>query len=192
MVWGTFFSCSMWALWLLHVNSWCGMWALVPWPEIHPGPPALGAWNLSHWTTDWLGLLAGLSGVFSSITVLEFKERCDVVKTLSIPIIHNFFVNKCSQHIFKRRKKRIKCMTNSFSLRVQPLSHIWLFATPWTVAHQAPLSMEFSRQEYWSRLPLPFSGDLPNPEIKCISPALAGSFFTTALPGKLGNKLLVH
>ena len=40
------------------------------------------------------------------------------------------------------------------------LSHVQLFATPWTVAHQAPLSMEFSRQEYWSRLPVPSPGDL--------------------------------
>ena len=43
------------------------------------------------------------------------------------------------------------------------LSHVQLFATPWTVAHQAPLSMEFSRQEYYSGLPCPSPGDLPNP-----------------------------
>ena len=52
-------------------------------------------------------------------------------------------------------------------------------------AHQAPLSLEFSRQEYWSKLPFPFPGDLPNPEIKPTSPALAGRFFTTEPPGKL-------
>ena len=46
------------------------------------------------------------------------------------------------------------------------LSHDWLFGTPCTVAHQAPLSMEFSRQEYWSELPFPSPGDLPNPGIK--------------------------
>jgi len=43
---------------------------------------------------------------------------------------------------------------------------------PWTVAHWAPLSMEFSRQEYWSGLPFPSPGDLPNPEIEAVSPAL--------------------
>ena len=43
------------------------------------------------------------------------------------------------------------------------LSHVQLFATPWTVAHQAPLSMEFPREEYWSALPFPPSGDLPDP-----------------------------
>ena len=45
------------------------------------------------------------------------------------------------------------------------LSHVWLFVTPWTVARQAPLSVEFSRTEYWSRLPCPSPGDLPNPGI---------------------------
>ena len=62
------------------------------------------------------------------------------------------------------------------------LSRVWLFATPWTVAHQAPLSMGFSRHEYWSGLPFP-SGDLPDPGIKPVSPAspaLAGGFFTTS------------
>ena len=60
-------------------------------------------------------------------------------------------------------------------------------ATSWTVACQAPLSMEFSRQEYWSGLPFHTLGDLPNPGIKptsLASPALAGGFFTIVPPGK--------
>ena len=57
--------------------------------------------------------------------------------------------------------------------------------TSWTIAHQAPLSMEFSRQEYWSGLPFPSVGDLPDPGIKLTSPALAGGFFTAEPPGKL-------
>ena len=52
--------------------------------------------------------------------------------------------------------------------------------TPWTVACQAPLSMEFSRQEYWSRLPFPTLGDVPDPGIEPLFPALAGGFFTTS------------
>ena len=55
--------------------------------------------------------------------------------------------------------------------------------TLWTAAHQAPLSMGFSRQEYWSGLPCPSPGDLPDPGIKSVSftsPALAGKFFTTS------------
>ena len=57
------------------------------------------------------------------------------------------------------------------------------FATPWTVAHQAPLSMGIPRQEYWRGLSFPSAGDLPDPGIKAESPALAG-FFTAEPPGK--------
>ena len=66
----------------------------------------------------------------------------------------------------------------------QSLSHVRLFTTPWTVAHQAPLSMEFSRQEYWSGLPFPIPVGLPDPGIKPASLALAGRFFTTVPPVK--------
>ena len=57
------------------------------------------------------------------------------------------------------------------------LSHVQLFGTSWTVAYQAPLSMEFSSQEYWSGLSLSTPGNLPSPGIECMSPALAGGFF---------------
>ena len=62
-------------------------------------------------------------------------------------------------------------------------SHVRLFATPWTITHQAPLFMGFSRQEYWIELPCPPPGDLPDPGIEPMSlasPALAGGFFTTS------------
>ena len=67
---------------------------------------------------------------------------------------------------------------------------VQLFSTPWTVAHQTPLSMEFSRQEYWSRLPFTSQGDFPDPgtESKSLEfPALAGRFFTIAPSGKPQN-----
>ena len=66
---------------------------------------------------------------------------------------------------------------------IQLLSCVQLFVTLWTVACQAPLSLGFSRQEYWSRLPFPPPGDLPNPGIEptfLMSLALAGGFFTTS------------
>ena len=72
----------------------------------------------------------------------------------------------------------------------QSFSCVQLFATLWTVAHQAPLSMGFSRQEYWSGLPFPPPGDLLNPGIKlvsCASPeslALVGRILITGPPGK--------
>ena len=73
-------------------------------------------------------------------------------------------------------------------------------ATPWAIALQAPLSMEFSRQEYWSGLPFPTPGVLPDPGIErtsLVSPALAGRLFTTAPPGKppavnWGNKIFLQ
>ena len=67
--------------------------------------------------------------------------------------------------------------------KVELLSRVWLFATPWTVAYQAPLSMEFSSQDYWSGLPFPSPGDLPNPGIEPRSPALQ----TGALPSEPRN-----
>ena len=62
--------------------------------------------------------------------------------------------------------------------------------TPWTAARQAPLSMGFPRQEYWSRLPFPSPGNLLDSGIEAESPTLAGGFFTTELPGKPFKTLL--
>ena len=70
-------------------------------------------------------------------------------------------------------------------------SRVWLFATPWTVAHQAPLSMGFSRQEYWSEFPFPSAGHLPNPGIELpspVSPALQADSLPTELLGKPETK----
>ena len=64
------------------------------------------------------------------------------------------------------------------------LSHAWLFATLWIVAHQAPLSMGFSRQEYWSGLPFPSPGNLPNPGIESRSSVLQADALTSERPGK--------
>ena len=66
------------------------------------------------------------------------------------------------------------------------LSHVQLFATPWTVARQAPLFMGFSRQEYWSRLPCPPPGDSPDPgmEAPSLASLIAGRLLSTEPPGK--------
>ena len=63
--------------------------------------------------------------------------------------------------------------------------HVQLFLTPWTTVCPAPLSTGFPRQEYWSGLPFPPPGDLPDPGIKPSSPELVGRFFTTEPPAKL-------
>ena len=64
------------------------------------------------------------------------------------------------------------------------LSHVQLFETPWTVALQAPLSMDFSRQEHWSGSPFPSPGNLPEPTIKPASPALQADSLPSEPPGK--------
>ena len=74
---------------------------------------------------------------------------------------------------------------SSACMHAQSLSHVWLFVTPWTVACQTPLSMGFPRKEYWSGLPFPSPGDLPDPGIKPVSPTspvLASRFFTIEPP----------
>ena len=63
------------------------------------------------------------------------------------------------------------------------LSHVRLFATPWTVFYQAPQSMEFFRHEYWSGLPFPSPGDLPDPGIEPGSPALQAEALLSEPPG---------
>ena len=70
-------------------------------------------------------------------------------------------------------------------VKVKLLSRVQLFATPWTVAYQASRSMEFSWQEYWSGLPLPSPGDLPNPGIEPGSPTLQADTLPSELPGKI-------
>ena len=71
------------------------------------------------------------------------------------------------------------------------LSHVQLFAAPWAVAHWASLSMEFSRQEYWSGLPFPSPGYLPDPGIKHRSPILQADSLPSEQPGK-PNTLMLH
>ena len=85
--------------------------------------------------------------------------------SLGLKIVQHKQINKCGPYILSR------------------FSQVWVFVNLWIVAHQAALSMGFSRQEYWSGLPWPPPEDLPNPGIEpksLTSPALAGRFFTTS------------
>ena len=80
----------------------------------------------------------------------------------------------CSDEIKRPSLLGRKVMTNI----VKSLSHVQLFATPWTVTYQAPQSMGFSRQEYWSGLPFPSPGDLPDPGMKHQVSRIVGRCFT--------------
>ena len=95
----------------------------------------------------------------------------------------------------KRHVHLTFCSINSTELVcTQSLSRVRFFATPRTVADWAPLSMEFLRQEYWSGLPFPTSGDLPHPGIEpasLVSPALHADSLPTEPPGKLSNLVIL-
>ena len=82
-------------------------------------------------------------------------------------VLGGWAFRECLNHEGESSSVRLKV-----KVKVKWLSRVWLFATPWTVAHQAPPSIRFSRQQYWSGLPFPSPGDLPNPGIKPGSPAL--------------------
>ena len=73
-------------------------------------------------------------------------------------------------------------------MKVKSLSRVRLFATPWTIAYQAPPSMRFSRQECWSGLPFPSPGDPPDPGIEPGSPALQADALLSEPPGKPQTK----
>ena len=83
--------------------------------------------------------------------------------------------NRSSSRSSRKEQERTK---------VKSFSRVRLFATPWTVAYQAPPAMEFSKQEYWSGLPFPSPEDLPNPEIKPGSPALQAEALLSEPTGK--------
>ena len=89
--------------------------------------------------------------------------------------------------LFFKIKASGVCVCVCVCARARTFNHVQLFETPKTIAFLAPLSMEFSRQEYWSRFPFPPPGDLPDPGREpgsLASPALAGLFFTPAPTGK--------
>ena len=108
----------------------------------------------------------GNSTQFSKVTQMRRKFRKEG-KYVFMQLVH-FAI-----------QQRLTQPCKQLCVRAQLLSHVELFAAPWTVTGQAPLSMEFLRQEYCSRLPFHSPRDLPDPWIKPRSPALAGKFFTT-------------
>ena len=103
-------------------------------------------------------------------------------------IFHN--THKESSHKWPQASKQLQelqrdrfCHSRIIS-ELCTLSHVWLFAIPWTVAHQAPPYVRFPRQESWSGFPVPSPEDLPDPGIKPASLAWTGRFLTTEPPGK--------
>ena len=134
----------------------------------------------------------------SSLAYLYFK--CYVIFFQSNNNLHFLYLILIQKHLILHERMLTWCRENEKSYLIKHeekhliylrlggscccliTKGVWLFAFPWTVAHHAPLSMGFSRQEYWSELLFPSLGDLPNPRIELKSPELAGEFFTAKPP----------
>ena len=112
-----------------------------------------------------------------------FLDHCTCIFRNTFAIwIHEGESVRCNPFILEKRATEHVTYQQHTAFLLSCFSHVQLFATLWREVHQAPLSMGFSRQEYWNVLPCSPLGDLPNPGIKTgslKSPALAGMFFTT-------------
>ena len=119
--------------------------------------------------------------------VLGLRKTTRVVKPSGIPLVHRHLLSVLSPRMRPRFCVLFLCLAvfkESERKKVKSCSRVWLFVTPWTVAYQAPPSIRFSRQEYWSGLPFPSPGNLPDPEIEPRSPALEAEALTSEPPGK--------
>ena len=117
---------------------------------------------------------------------VTYKDHWSQITITIIIIMRTFEIlwelSKYQVHKVSTFKKKFFC--SFFFSFFKSLSHAQLFATPKTVAHQAPLSMGFSRQQYWSALSFPSPGDLPDPGIELMSPIWAEGVFTNEPSGK--------
>ena len=118
------------------------------------------------------------------INAVSFDEK----DSRATKMEERFFFHQLQTDCLVQKQKVLSVhLNNSQAQCSSVLSCFQLFATPWTIAHQPPLSLEFSRKEFLSRLPFTPPGDLPDPEIEPVSPGsptLAGRFFITKPPGK--------
>ena len=130
---------------------------MTPWTAAYQSPPSMGFSRQEYW-----------SGVPDQESSYHFEIRCDHVTHAGQSCGNR------SDTAFQGGKK----------VKVKLLSRVQLFTILWTVAYQAPLSMGFSRQEYWSGLPFPSPGDLPNPGIEAESCSLQADSLLSELPEK--------
>ena len=130
--------------------------------------------NLGSLCTFAILLLPGVN-LFTLVShEYDSFSMCHVSVTCPLNCIIKTFYKKSCSFLYMCVWVCAWCVLSRFR-------NLWLFVTAWNVAHQVPLSMGFFRQEYWSGLPCPAPGDLPDPGIKLsflMSPALAGRFFT--------------
>ena len=144
----------------------------------------------SSWPRDWTQVSRIAGGRFTIwatrevlymnyISINPEKQTNKQTKKTDQAPEHMMWCHKPSSNFWwhKHSQSEIRKKVNSFIC-------VRLFATPWTVAYQAPQSMEFSRRDYWSGLPFSSPGDLPNPGIEPRSPALQAEVLLSEPPGK--------
>ena len=133
----------------------------------------------SRWNSFWLKVIYIHFKTFPKAVLISASSFCS-------PLILIYFIKSLGGALWMLLDSLLSAIRLRFQqcVCVLPLS-CGSLCQLWTVAHQTPLSMEFSRQEYWSGLPFPSPGDLPNPETDLVSPALTEDrVFITAPPGK--------
>ena len=112
-------------------------------------------------------------------------ELIQILKNDAVKVLHSICQQIWKTQQWPQNWKRSVFMPIPKKVKwVKSLSHVWLFVTPWTVAYQALPSMGFSRQEYWSGLPFPSPGDLPDLGIELRSPILQADALTSKPSGK--------
>ena len=168
--------CSWWDLWAITAGRW-RVWCNRPGggapkelvPEFHPS----GLWKhvLSHPRDDWPCCVVSSRGQQRGPAGQQASSVC--VCSVCVCVCVCVYVRACVCVCARARASGLCHSVVSDS-----------FVTSWTVAHQAPLSMGFSRQEYWSGLPFPPRENLSDPGTKPVSRALEGKFFTSEPPGK--------
>ena len=92
-------------------------------------------------------------------------------------------VNQASGKLGERKRLQQACCLHLLKVKVKSLTRVWLFATLWTIARQAPPSMRFSSQEYWSEFPFSSPGDRPDPGIELSPPTLQADSLPSEPPG---------
>ena len=148
----------------------------IPWAEEPGGLQSVGSQRVGH---DWVTSLS----LFTFMSMGSHRVRHDwngLAAAAAAAAAAGLYKKRDTDQIFLP----LKFWKDICIYMLLLFSHVWLFVTPWTVALQAPLSMGFPRQEYWSGLPFSSPGHLPHPGIKPASPELAGRFATTEPGGK--------
>ena len=140
----------------------------------------------SHYKNHWCRKISSTRGTLRGNTISNFEGEEKHMPQLGFLIVFSVIYSITFMGSGDGRGKEVqeRWLEKVSQLIVKSLIRVWLFATLYTVAYQAPPSMGFSRQEYWSGLPCPSPGDLPNPGIEPRSPALEADTLTSEPPGK--------